>query len=64
MGNMLELDIKLKENECSYSVYDCMFRIISKLDHMVVTFQDGTQLGVLNTHISKALEALLVRPSI
>jgi len=59
---MLELDDKLKKN--GRSDHDCKFYIQQDSDQVALKFQDGTELGILNNHTSKALEALLLRPSL
>lgn len=59
---MLELDTKLKAANGSNDY--CTFNIERPSTRLVLRFQDNTEFGHLNTHISKALEALVQRLSI
>ena len=62
---MLEVDTKLKAANGSNGYYYFYTSNIERPSaHLVLTFQDNTEFGYLNTHISKALEDLIQRPSI
>ena len=60
---MLDIYAKLKVgNESEFAGYYA-FKLKKSLDQVFLTFPDGTDFGILNTHIAKAVEDL-ERPSV
>lgn len=64
MGNMSEVDAKLKASSGLLVNDCCTFKIGRSSDQLVLRFQDGTEFGHLNIHTSKALNELFDRPEI
>jgi SWI/SNF-related matrix-associated actin-dependent regulator of chromatin subfamily A3 len=64
VGNMLEVDAKLKASTGSLVNDCCTFNIGKSSEQLVLRFQDGTEFGHLNTHTSKALNELFDQPEI
>ena len=61
VGDMSDIYAKLKVgNESQFAGY-YTFRLKKSLGQVLLTFPDGTDFGILNTHIAKALEDLSVQ---
>ncbi|OCL04222.1 hypothetical protein AOQ84DRAFT_346502 [Glonium stellatum] len=64
VGTMLDVDAKLNIGDKSQFPGYYSFGIKKSSGQVLLIFPDGTDFGVLNTHIAKAVEDVMERPSV
>ena len=63
-GDMSEVDAELNETNGARYAGFCIFRIKTDQAPLSLAFSDGVELGHVNTHISKALQAITDQPRV
>src|SRR5436853_6320276 len=64
MGDMSEVESKLNSETMSRAAGQWSFGITKDTSQLYLIFPDGTQLGLLNAHITEALESIIGLPSV
>jgi hypothetical protein len=59
IGNMLEIDTKLRNHDSSLKNGQYLFGAKRQMDKLTLTFADGTDFGVLNDHTAATLSKVL-----
>ena len=64
MGDMSEVESKLNSETASHAAWQWSFGITTNDSQLYLIFLDGTRLGLLNAHTTKALDSITDLPSV